>query len=183
MKLINFDDKSCERYRKYLDAYLSNELTVETSLEVFSHLERCPHCADELEAKQSVKDALRFAVNRDEPAPAELRRKILAQLNPQPSRSGWNHWWLAAAAMVVLSVGGFGTWRWLIARHTSETSFQATGQATSNGLISANNVEVFNTGMGDHIHCALTVISRPAHEASSECRMIWGLTTPAWYRW
>lgn len=155
MKLIDFADKSCDKYRKRLDAYLNNELTEEIRLETLSHLEGCPRCAEELETRQRLKDALRRAVNRDEPAPEELRRRILRKLDPQTSRTGWNHWWLAVAAMVVLSAGGFGMWRWLTTQHASEASFQAGGQAGVNGLISDNNAEVFNVGMGDHIHCAL----------------------------
>ncbi len=155
MKWINFADKSCEKYRKRPDAYLSNELMEETRLETLSHLERCPRCAEELVTKQRLKDALRRAVNRDEPAPKELRHKILKPLDPQLSRTGWNHWWLAVAATAVLSLGGFGMWRWLTTRHASEASFQAGGKAGVNGLVSDNNAELFNIGMGDHIHCAL----------------------------
>jgi hypothetical protein len=40
-------------------------------------------------------------------------------------------------------------------RHVSELSFQSGGRAGVNGLISHNNAEVFNVGMGDHIHCAI----------------------------
>jgi len=155
MKLINFEDRSCEKYRNRLDAYLSNELTEESRMETLSHLEDCPRCAEELEIKLRLKDALRRAVNRDEPAPEELRQRILKQINPRLSRTGWNQWWLAVAAMVVLSVGGFGIWRWLTARHASEASLQAGGQNGASGLISDKDAEVFNVGMGDHIHCAL----------------------------
>jgi len=120
MKLINFEDKSCEKYRKRLDVYLSNELTEEIRLETLRHLERCPRCAEELETKQRLKDALRRTVNRDEPAPEDLRQRILKQLDPQSSRTGRNYWWLAAAATVVLSAGVFGMWRWLYTPHPNQ---------------------------------------------------------------
>ncbi len=41
-------------------------------------------------------------MDRDEPAPVELQQRVLKQLNLQLNRTGWNHWWLAVAAMVVL---------------------------------------------------------------------------------
>jgi anti-sigma factor (TIGR02949 family) len=155
MKLINFADRSCEIYRKRLDAYLSNELTEETRAETLRHLEGCSRCARELEIKQRLKDALRHAVSRDEPAPEELRQRVLQQFDPRLRRTGWDHWWLAVAAMIVLSVGGIGMWRWLSARRASEISFHAGGLAGASGRISDNNAEVFNIGMGDHVHCAL----------------------------
>jgi len=155
MKLINFADKSCERYKEYLDAYLSNELTAETRLETLSHLERCPRCAEELETKQRIKDSLRRAVYRGEPAPTELQQRIRKQLTQRSSRSGRNTLWLAVAAMLALTMGGFGMLRWLNARRASEASFQSGGLVSGKELISANNAEVFNIGMGDHVHCAL----------------------------
>jgi hypothetical protein len=46
-------------------------------------------------------------------------------------------------------------WRWRSTWQASEGSFQSGGRAGVNGLISDNNAELFNVGMGDHIHCAL----------------------------
>ncbi len=148
MKLISFEDKSCERFRKRLDAYLSNELTLETNLNVLRHLERCPRCTEELETKQRVKNALKRAMDRQEPAPVDLQQKILKEIRHQTRR---NYWWLAVAATVVLSVGAFGLLRWLNTRHASEGFIQIGG----NELISPNNAEMLKIGVGDHIHCAL----------------------------
>ena len=39
-----FDAKQCERVRRNLDAYLSNELLVETTSEILRHLETCEAC-------------------------------------------------------------------------------------------------------------------------------------------
>ena len=39
MNVLNFDSKQCERVRRQLDAYVSNELLVETTSEVLKHLE------------------------------------------------------------------------------------------------------------------------------------------------
>ncbi len=147
MKLISFEDKSCQRFRKHLDAYLSNELTAETNIDVLRHLELCPRCTEELETRQRVKDALKRAMDRQELAPIGLRQKILKAIRHESRR---NYWSLAVAATVVLSFGAFGLLRWLDTRHASEGSIQPGGHE----LIS-NNTEVLKIGVGDHIQCAL----------------------------
>jgi hypothetical protein len=148
MKVISFEDKSCQRIRKFMDSYMSNELPAENKLEVISHLERCPTCAEELETRQRVKNALKRAINGQEPARVDLQQRILNEMRPQSKR---NYWWLAAAAAVILSVASLGMLRWLNIRHDSGISDPAGGHA----IISANNTEVLNIGLGDHVHCAL----------------------------
>ncbi len=76
MKLLDFEAKSCERIRNYLDAYLSSELLVETSLEVLGHLERCPRCERDLSDRQRLKASLKSAILRQPPAPRVLERRV-----------------------------------------------------------------------------------------------------------
>lgn len=38
MDLIHFNEKMCEKIRRYFDSYLDNELLVETNHEVLPHL-------------------------------------------------------------------------------------------------------------------------------------------------
>src|SRR5262244_2960134 len=47
MKIVKFENGECKRVRSYLDSYLSNELMVETNLEVLKHLENCADCSRE----------------------------------------------------------------------------------------------------------------------------------------
>ena len=47
MNRIQFGEGGCEKMRKYLDAYISNELMVETNHEGLRHIEGCPACAAE----------------------------------------------------------------------------------------------------------------------------------------
>jgi anti-sigma factor (TIGR02949 family) len=148
MKVISFEDKSCQRVRNLMDSYMSNELPAETNREVLRHIQGCQKCAEELETRDRVRKALKRAMNRQEPARVDLRQRILNEIRPQSKR---NYWWLAVAAAVVISVGSLGLFRWLNARHDSGTSAPPGG----NEIISANNAEVFNIGLGDHIHCAL----------------------------
>jgi anti-sigma factor (TIGR02949 family) len=79
MKVLNFDSKQCERVRRQLDAYLSNELLVETTSEVLSHLESCEACSQELDARTSLRKALRKAADQRVP-PQHLREAISRRL-------------------------------------------------------------------------------------------------------
>ena len=51
MNRIQFGEGGCEKTRKYLDAYVSNELMVETNHEVLRHIEGCPSCAAEVDTR------------------------------------------------------------------------------------------------------------------------------------
>ena len=76
--------RQCDRIRRHLDAYLSNELLVETTSEVLRHLESCEACSRELEARTRVRDALR-ARRASQVPPEELRQSIQRRLgNMQP---------------------------------------------------------------------------------------------------
>ncbi len=79
MNAVNFKDKQCERIRRQLDAYLSNELLVETTSDILRHLETCESCSHELEARTRLRDALQRAAATYQ-APPELRACIGRQL-------------------------------------------------------------------------------------------------------
>src|SRR5215470_4861143 len=99
MNLVNFNGRSCEKYRRYFDAYLDNELLVETNQDVLQHLGSCTECSRMLEGRARVKQALRSAVNTED-APLELVASLRQQLGTRRSslRSNTVRWMLAAAA-------------------------------------------------------------------------------------
>src|SRR5712692_10133320 len=106
MNVISFGDSACEKTRRYMDSYISNELLVETNHEVLRHLENCASCSAEVEARSRVKSRLKAAVE-SQAAPADLAVKVKRQLHQEQSRSrlaAWNIWTMAAAAVVVLSI-------------------------------------------------------------------------------
>ena len=45
MNRIPSGEGACEKIRRYLDSYVTNELLVETNHEVLRHIEGCPACA------------------------------------------------------------------------------------------------------------------------------------------
>jgi anti-sigma factor (TIGR02949 family) len=141
MNIINFDAKQCERIRRQLDAYVSNELLVETTSEVLRHLENCEECSRELEARMRIREALRRAVS-GRPVPEPLRAEVQRRL--RGSRSGL--FWQGSAARLALAVAAFilvvlsslGIKQWLTFRDGERMI-----------------ARVLKLGAADHLHCAI----------------------------
>ena len=138
MKVINFDSKQCERVRGQLDAYLSNELLVETTGEVLKHLESCKACSQELETRARVREALQKAVAK-QLVPEHLRAAIHERLkNALPGFfEGFRSttWALAVASLVLVLVAGQ---QWL--------RFKRGRQLVAS---------VLSLGVSDHLNCAI----------------------------
>src|SRR5208283_408830 len=95
MNVLKFNSEQCARIRRHLDAYLSNELLVETTSDVLRHLENCEACSRELESRARVRDALRRVAASQTP-PEELRQSIQRQLRrKQPGFSPQLVWAIA----------------------------------------------------------------------------------------
>lgn len=57
----------CREFREISEAYLSDELLVETNIQIFRHLENCAKCREEFAAKRELRQRMRAAVkNADE---------------------------------------------------------------------------------------------------------------------
>jgi anti-sigma factor (TIGR02949 family) len=102
MDVVSFNERSCERYRRYFDAYLDNELLIETNQDVLQHLTSCAECTRILEDRARVKQTVRSAVAAED-APSELVVALRSQLRAHrrvfPSNSV--RWMMAAAAVVL----------------------------------------------------------------------------------
>ena len=61
MKLIHFKDGTCRKVQAHFDAYMDNELLVETSREVMEHLKSCPACSSTLDDRIRFRGILRRA--------------------------------------------------------------------------------------------------------------------------
>lgn len=141
MNLMKFDSPQCEWTRGRMDAYLSNELLVETTGEVLKHLESCAGCSCEMESRARMRGALRKAVATVAP-PENLQIAIQRRLRKaQPALiSGFPRltWTLAMAAMVmVILVAAFAQW-W--------RSFERGKQLVAS---------VLALGVTDHLECAI----------------------------
>jgi anti-sigma factor (TIGR02949 family) len=139
MNVLKFNSEQCARIRRHLDAYLSNELLVETTSDVLRHLETCEACSRELEARTRLRDALRRAAGSQIP-PEELRQSIQRQLRKmEPGFFGGSHrlvWALALVIVVIL--GGIAA------------------QQSIRGLRGRRIVaSVLAIGVSDHVQCAI----------------------------
>ncbi len=141
MNVMNFNSEQCARIRRQLDAYLSNELLVETTSEVLRHLEGCEACSRELEARTRVRDALRRAAVSQIP-PEELRQSIQRRL--RKTRIGFLSgsrrltWAVAVAGLVVVVLGGIATQQWIRVLR---------GRRIVAGVLAL--------GVSDHLQCAI----------------------------
>ena len=141
MNVLTFDSRQCERIRRHLDAYLSNELLVETTSEILRHLETCEACTQELGTRTRVRDFVRRAATNLMP-PEELRLSIQRRLREtQPgfwAGSRQLNWAVALAGIVVIVLGGIVTHEWVrVVR----------GRRIVAGVLAI--------GVADHVQCAI----------------------------
>ena len=142
MNPLSFNVRSCERSRPYFDAYLDNELPVETRQDIHQHLVSCEDCARVLESRDRMKQLVRSAVTREE-APLELAAALRERFRPE-RRSFFAHdtarWMMAAAAVLILAIAGVAALRWdRVIRFGGDARVQ----------------QLLRVGVVDHLHCAI----------------------------
>jgi hypothetical protein len=154
MTVIPIGPKYCEKARKYLDSYINNELMVETNHELLKHLEDCEECSRMLHDRLRVRNRLKQAMNREAVSPALQQRvqKAIRQeavgFSPVWPRSVW---FLAAAATLVLCLGGWGIFHlWKLNRGAVISP-----QADLPQGITEQTTALLKIGVGDHIHCVV----------------------------
>jgi anti-sigma factor RsiW len=153
MKPISFEQKRCERILNLLDSYVSNELLVETNHEVLQHLEECRACSAALQNRRRTKSLLQRAVASEAPLPAlraRLQSRLRSTIAEKPdSRPSWQGWPMAAAAALVLMLGGYA-----LMRNGTGIFFVNTEQARLSA-VSEQAMQVLKIGLGDHVQCAI----------------------------
>src|SRR6266568_1167132 len=159
MNRVPFGEGACGKTRKYLDSYISNELLVETNHEVLRHLENCPACTAELDARTQLRTRLKAAVNAQS-VPPELQARIREKIRTDHSSSwfaaGWfasagPRWAVAMAASLVICAG-------VLLNYSSEKMpalADRPGQNVYIQRVSATLAAVLKIGLGDHIHCSI----------------------------
>ena len=150
MNLVNLNERACDRYRRYFDAYLDNELLVETNQDVLQHLNSCVECARILEGRARTKQLVRDAVTK-EGAPPELVAALRSRLRTErPSFFAFNtvRWTMAAAAVLLLALVGVG-------RLQRARIVQFGGDDGVFPTLSARAQELLRVGLVDHVHCTI----------------------------
>jgi anti-sigma factor (TIGR02949 family) len=159
MNRIEFGQGGCEKTLRYLDAYISNELTVETNHDVVRHLECCPACSGELDARTRLRSRLKAAV-KTQGVPPELQVSIREQIRNSDSGNRLNLEWFRggrlrwAGAMAAGLVVAAGLWVNQITERMPALSDRP-AQNTYVARVSANLSAVLKVGLGDHIHCSI----------------------------
>jgi hypothetical protein len=124
-----------------MDAYLSNELLVETTGEVLRHLESCEACSRELESRTRIRDALRKAVAKQFP-PEGFKEAVHQRLKKARPRILWMPyapaWVLTLAACALVVIGVVIGQQWM--------SFERGRRIIAS---------VLALGVSDHVHCAI----------------------------
>jgi hypothetical protein len=154
MNVFSLEKRICERVQKCLDAHTNNELSEEMKQDVLRHLKTCKSCSEALQARLGLKASLKQAA-QSEPVPAGLRYRIQAAVRESDLRerkkTSWARWTLAAAAVLVVLLGGWGTLQLWRLRYGNGLSSQA-GLPQS---ISEQTAALLNIGVDDHVYCVV----------------------------
>ncbi|HXU37685.1 MAG TPA: zf-HC2 domain-containing protein [Blastocatellia bacterium] len=153
MKIVKFEDGQCKRVRSYLDSYLSNELMVETNLEVLKHLGDCEDCSRTVQDRARIKAQLKrvvLSVQAPETLPDRIRSDIRRThgLNFKFTPS----WLLAAAAAVVLTVI-LG----VVFRSGGDSSGSSSRPLSMVAEVEPGDLagQILKVGFDDHVSCAI----------------------------
>jgi anti-sigma factor RsiW len=150
-------DSACEQTRQHLDAYIDRELPAEAGTRILRHLETCPDCAADAEARGTLKSRVHGAVRAVVPPPelaALVRRRVAREQERrwwQPDRTAAPRWAMAAAFTLVAGAG-----LWFATRPRPLPSLDdRPAQGAFIRTISAGLAGVLQPGLADHVHCAV----------------------------
>lgn len=140
----------CRQSRELADAFLSDQLLVETTHEITRHLDGCPACRAEFEARRRLRTALKSAfAGAPELQPraqfaAALRARLIAEAEAPgadqsaalaPRVPAWRLWGAIAASLLLVAGLGVAALSWLAPSQLAALARLA---------------------VGDHENCALT---------------------------
>lgn len=132
----------CRAIRERADAFLSEQLLIETTQDIVRHLEGCPACRVEFEARRRLRGALKSAFEQaaDLQPRAQFVDALRARLaeeaaTPVRSTASWRRWGAIAAGLLL--VVGLGV--------------ASLPRLSTSGLAALARLAV-----GDHENCALT---------------------------
>jgi len=132
----------CRRVRERADAFLSEQLLIETTQDVVRHLDGCPACRADFEARQRLRGALKSAFEQvsDLQPRAEFVTALRGRLAEEAAAPGrlaapWRRWGAIAAGVLLIV---------------------ALGLASVPGLSTYGLAALARLAVGDHENCALT---------------------------
>ena len=102
----------CRKVRELADAYVSEQVLVETARAIVTHLDSCPACEADVEGLRRLRASVRsayLASTELSPRPdfvAALGSRLRSNAMRDAGGSSWRRTWLALAATAVLVAGG-----------------------------------------------------------------------------
>jgi Putative zinc-finger len=141
---------TCERVLGLIDAYIDNELLVETNVDVLQHIQSCPRCAGELNFRSALKKRVRSAGQTADATPEfQLRIHDALREAAKPPRSrAWPRFMMAVAAAAAGIMGvsiAYQLGHLRLTTASRERFTQSLMQRVGYGM---------GVGLGDHVHCA-----------------------------
>jgi hypothetical protein len=151
---------NCDGTLEQLDAWLDGELSPADSAAVARHLETCAACCGVLANRVALRERLRRVARSAEPA-TELAARIHSRLGVEDSPDRTRRGFLAAAAMVLVSVGTYAAWK---SGHLRMTPAAREDYIAS---LVPEVAPVMRIGLQQHVHCAV-FRTYPAHAPGEE---------------
>jgi anti-sigma factor RsiW len=139
---------NCVETLERLDTWLDSELSPADSAAVERHLETCPVCSGVLANRKALRERLRHVAGSAKPAPelaARIHSRLAADDSPDLMRRGF----LAAAAMVLMSVGTYTAWK------SGHLRMTPASQEDYIASIVPEVAPVMRIGLQQHVHCAV----------------------------
>lgn len=146
----------CREFREISESYLSDELQVETNIQVFRHLENCPNCRREFAAKRELRQKMKSAVRSADDFKMDpiFANRLHATLKETAFQSnGWAKSWFSAkflipvmASLLLVAGLGFVFINW---------SNQNGGTTISRNAVTKALTEISLKAVGNHKDCAL----------------------------
>jgi anti-sigma factor RsiW len=102
----------CRDVRNVAEAFVADQVMVETAGAVVGHLERCPSCRADIEGRRRLRSAVRAAFNAAPglaPRPefvANISSRLRAEAGNSKRGRVWSRTWLALAASLLVVAGG-----------------------------------------------------------------------------
>jgi anti-sigma factor RsiW len=133
----------CESWKAKLDTYVDGEVPEEEMRTFDAHVRSCPSCSADALARIQMKRAIQVAGKRFTPS-AEFRKRTQQSITRKPQHSFRLGWMLAAAAAVILVVGGV-TSAYLGIRSGRDHIFSEIADLHVETLASSTPVDVIST--------------------------------------
>ncbi len=138
----------CDEMLLRHDQYLDKNLGSESAAALQAHLDECPSCAQELQARRRLRTQLKSAVQSVE-TPAFLESRIRANLQTRRPSFRWIMSLAAVAAVVVIGLGV------AISYERGYFRYYRASQDSYISSVSSRMATLMRVGLGDHIHCAV----------------------------